>query len=79
LPVPSLLIMTIFGVAHPGEQPGCVVLTATDSRVYALLGGDRQVINAGGQLAVTGRVVAGLPDQPCRDGIPFEVTSVRPD
>jgi hypothetical protein len=43
--------MTIYGVAHAGEEPGCVVLSATDNRVYALLGGDRQIITAGGQLA----------------------------
>src|SRR5690242_16402546 len=72
--------MTIYGVAHAGEEPGCVVLSATDNRVYALLGGDRQIINAGGQLAVTGRVVVGLINQSqCRDGIPFEVSAVRPD
>jgi len=72
--------MTIYGVAHPGEEPGCVVLSATDSRVYALLGGDRKIITAGGQLAVTGRVVVGeVNQQQCREGIPFEVSAVRPD
>ena len=72
--------MTIYGVAHPGEEPGCVVLSATDNRVYALLGGDRKIITAGGQLAVTGRVVVGLlNNQQCREGIPFEVSAVRPD
>jgi hypothetical protein len=73
------LAITIYGVAHPGEEPGCVVLSATDNRVYALLGGDRQIITAGGQLAVTGHVVVGLLNQQCREGIPFEVSSVRPD
>ena len=72
--------MTIYGVAHPGEEPGCVVLSATDNRVYALLGGDRKIITAGGQLAVTGRVVVGeVNQQQCREGIPFEVSAVRPD
>jgi hypothetical protein len=72
--------VTIYGVAHPGEEPGCVVLSATDNRVYALLGGDRQIISAGGQLAVTGRVVVGLLNQhQCREGIPFEVSAVRAD
>ena len=81
-PLPSVsapLGMTIYGVAHAGEQPGCVLLTATDNRVYLLLGGDRQLITAGGQLAVTGMVVPGLLNSQCRDGIPFQVTSVRPD
>ena len=71
--------LTLYGVAHPGEQPGCILLTATDNRVYLLLGGDRQLIAAGGQLAVTGMIVPGLLNSQCRDGIPFQVTSVRPD
>lgn len=71
--------ITIYGVAHPGDEAGCVVLIATNNRVYALLGGDRQVITAGGQLAVTGHVVIGLQNQKCREGIPFEVSVVRPD
>jgi hypothetical protein len=71
--------MTIYGVAQPGEQPGCELLAATDNRIYLLLGGDRALIGAGGQLAVTGRVVPGLLNSQCRDGIPFEVSSVRPD
>ena len=80
-PAPSgaPLALTIYGIAHPGEKPGCVILTATDNRVYLLLGGDRQIITAGGQLAVTGHVVPGLLNAECRDGIPFEVSSVRPD
>ena len=71
--------MTIYGVAHAGDQPGCVLLAATDNRVYLLLGGDRQTITAGGQLAVTGTIVPGPLNAQCREGIPFQVTSVRPD
>jgi hypothetical protein len=78
-PVSVPLALTIYGVAHAGEQPGCVLLNATDDRVYLLLGGDRQTITAGGQLAVTGMIVPGQLDAQCRDGIPFQVTSVRPD
>jgi hypothetical protein len=78
-PASSSVGLTLYGVAHAGEQPGCFLLTATDNRVYLLLGGDRQIITAGGQLAVTGMIVPGLLTSQCRDGIPFQVTSVRPD
>jgi hypothetical protein len=70
--------VTIYGIARTAE-PGCVLLAATDNRTYLLLDGDRQTIDAGGQLAVTGHVLPAPPSSQCRDGIPFEVASVRPD
>jgi hypothetical protein len=68
---------TLQGLAQAAEdQKGCVVLTTSDHRIYLLIGGDRQVIGAGGQLEVVGRAVPGLTTT-CHGGIPFEVAQVR--
>jgi hypothetical protein len=66
--------LSLQGIAHEDEQQkGCILLSAQDHRVYLLLGGDRQLIAAGGELRVDGRAAPGLATT-CRQGIPFQVS-----
>jgi len=63
-------------VSEDENQKGCFLLAAQDHRIYLLLGGDRQLVAAGGRLEVDGRAAPGLVTT-CRQGIPFEVSQAR--
>jgi hypothetical protein len=67
---------TLRGTTADGVEPNCVLLSADDGRSYLLLGGDRQVIMAGGRLEVTGQIQPDLMTT-CQQGIPFTVSTVR--
>jgi len=63
-------------VAEDENQKGCFLLAADDHRISLLLGGDRQLVAAGGRLQVVGRAAPGLAST-CRQGIPFVVSQAR--
>jgi hypothetical protein len=68
--------MTVRGHIQAGVEAGCMILNADGGAVYLLLGGDRQVINAGGRVEVVGEPQPGLMTT-CQQGIPFQVVQVR--
>jgi hypothetical protein len=68
--------MTVRGHIQAGVEAGCMILNADGGAVYLLLGGDRQVINAGGRVEVVGEPQPGLMTT-CQQGIPFQVAQVR--
>ncbi len=66
-------LSTVTGTVTAGVEHQCLLLDG-----YLLVGGDRTVIKAGVRVVVTGRVVPDMVTS-CQQGIPFVVTSVRPD
>jgi hypothetical protein len=68
--------MTVRGHIQAGVETGCMILNADGGAVYLLLGGDRQVINAGGRVEVVGEPQPGLMTT-CQQGVPFQVAQVR--
>jgi hypothetical protein len=68
--------MTVRGHIQQGVEAGCMILNADGGAVYLLLGGDRQIINAGGRVEVVGEPQPGLMTS-CQQGIPFQVTQVN--
>lgn len=68
--------MTLRGQVQEGVEAGCMILNADGGEVYLLLGGDRQIISAGGRVEVVGEPQPGLMTT-CQQGTPFLVTHVR--
>jgi hypothetical protein len=75
LPAPARGEVTLRGVIQPGVEPGCLLLDG-EGGPYLLLGG-QQVLQAGAEVVVRGRVE---PDTMtiCQQGVPLMVTEVRP-
>ena len=63
---------TITGTVERGVESGCVLL-----RGFLLLGGDRELLQPGRQVTVTGRAAPNAMTT-CQQGIPFSVSSARP-
>ncbi|MFI5926799.1 hypothetical protein ACIA3K_12530 [Micromonospora sp. NPDC051543] len=59
------------GTITAGVEPNCVLLDG-----YLLVGGPRDVLTAGAQVTVTGRVEKGTMTT-CQQGIPFVVESAN--
>jgi hypothetical protein len=68
--------MTITGQVAQGVESGCLILQS-GSTTYLLIGGDKQVLQAGRTVVVRGRPNPGLATI-CQQGTPFEVSEVRP-
>lgn len=67
--------VTLIGQVKEGVEAGCLLLVAEDSE-YLLLGGDRDVLQVGAQVSVTGEI---RPNEvtTCQQGIPFAVAEAR--
>jgi hypothetical protein len=74
LPTPARGEVTLRGVIQPGVEPGCLLLDG-EGGPYLLLGA-QQVLQAGAEVVVRGRVE---PDTMtiCQQGVPLMVTEVR--
>jgi hypothetical protein len=74
LPAPARGEVTLRGVIQPGVEPNCLLLDG-EGGPYLLLGG-QQVLQAGAEVVVRGRVE---PDTMtiCQQGVPLMVTEVR--
>lgn len=75
LPTPARGEVTLRGVIQPGVEPGCLLLDG-EGGPYLLLGG-QQVLQAGAEVVVRGRVE---PDTMtiCQQGVPLMVTEAHP-
>jgi hypothetical protein len=69
--------VTLRGSVQDGVEPGCLLLTAQDGRLYLLLGGDRQVLQSRSEVVVRGRPQPDVATT-CQQGIPFTVLDARP-
>jgi hypothetical protein len=67
---------TITGKPEDGVEFDCLIMRA-DGTVYLLLGGDRALLKSGRTVAVRGKPNPSLMTT-CQQGIPFEVSEVRP-
>lgn len=64
------------GTIVKGVEPGCLLLETGEAR-YLLLGGDRNLLEPGRRLTVTGFAAVGKPTT-CMEGIPLEVADITP-
>jgi hypothetical protein len=67
---------TLTGRVVQGVEPGCLVMN-TPEGTYLLLGGSKQVIQAGAWITVRGKANPKLMTT-CQQGVPFEVMEARP-
>jgi hypothetical protein len=67
--------MTVSGRVEEGVEAGCIMLR-TNTQLYQLLGGDRNVVKVGNNIVVRGRVAKGVMGF-CMQGTPFEVSEAR--
>lgn len=67
---------TLTGRPEEGVESGCLVMRSGD-KLYLLIGGDRAMLQSGRTVVVRGRPNPGLLTT-CQQGIPFNVTEVRP-
>lgn len=63
--------VSLMGTPTAGVEQGCLVLDG-----YLLIGGPRELLASGEQLAVTGRVSTGLVTT-CQQGVPLQVDSAQ--
>ena len=75
LPPPARGEVTVRGVVQPGVEAGCLLLDG-DGGPYLLLGG-QQELRAGAEVVIRGRLE---PDTMtfCQQGVPLQVSEVRP-
>lgn len=73
-PAKGETVMT--GQVTAGVEAGCLLLN-NGGKAYLLLGGDRNVIQAGATVTVRGRVAEGVMSI-CQQGTPFQVVEARP-
>ncbi len=66
---------TLTGRVEQGVEAGCMIMTTAEG-TYQLIGGDRQVVQAGAWITVRGKPNPSLMTT-CQQGIPFEVTEAR--
>jgi hypothetical protein len=66
---------TIRGTVTEGVEAGCLLLTA-NTESYVLIGGDRNVLQPGRTVEVTGVPDPGMVTT-CQQGTPMKVTSAR--
>lgn len=72
-PSGSQATMTLTGLVEPGVEAHCLIMK-TDGKTYLLVGGDPNVVRAGAQVKVTGRLAPDLKSY-CMQGTPFQVTA----
>jgi hypothetical protein len=68
--------MTLTGKPEDGVEAGCIVMRS-DGVLYLLIGGNQQVLKSGQTVMVKGRPNPGLLTT-CQQGLPFQVSEVRP-
>jgi hypothetical protein len=68
--------VTISGRPEEGVEGNCLVMRSGET-LYLLLGGNRQLLQSGRPVTVTGRPNPGLMTT-CQQGTPFEVSDVQP-
>jgi hypothetical protein len=68
-------VQTLTGRVEQGVEAGCLIMKTPDG-TYLLLGGDRQVVQAGAWVTVLGKANPTLITT-CQQGTPFEVTEAR--
>ncbi|MFC4855787.1 hypothetical protein [Actinophytocola glycyrrhizae] len=75
-PAPENEVVRTTGEVVAGVEPGCLLLDNGEIR-YLLLGGDRDRLEPGHRLTVTGVADPGTPTT-CMEGIPLRVTELGP-
>ncbi len=76
LPKPTGPVQTRQGKIEAGVEPGCVLLKATDKKVYLLVGGNSKILTPGAPVVVKGYPQPDLMST-CQQGEPFQVTEAR--
>jgi hypothetical protein len=69
-------LVSVRGTVKDGVEPGCVLLSATDSKTYLLLGGDRAALKSGATVTVYGKPEPEMMST-CQQGTPFRVSRVE--
>ncbi|WP_433051306.1 hypothetical protein [Dactylosporangium sp. CS-033363] len=69
-------LVSVRGTVKDGVEPGCVLLSATDSKTYLLLGGDRAALKSGSTVTVYGKPEPDMMST-CQQGTPFRVSRVE--
>src|SRR5262245_8997920 len=75
-PTKSGPTMTLTGLVEAGVEAHCLIMR-TGGTTYLLIGGDPNVVRAGAQVKVTGRLAPGTMSY-CMQGTPFQVTAASP-
>jgi hypothetical protein len=68
--------VTVTGTVREGVEPNCLLLDAEGGERYLLVGGERNELQAGARVKVTGRVDRDLLST-CQEGEPLVVSSIE--
>jgi uncharacterized protein DUF5818 len=69
--------VTVTGMVREGVEPNCLLLESEQGDRYLLVGGERNELQTGSRVRVTGRVDPDLVST-CQQGEPLVVSSIEP-